>query len=824
MDVNQNPGDIAPAEDALIAADDAIISRALDGTVLGWNRAAERMFGFSAAEMLGKPIAVIFPVERLHEEARLLAQIFAGREVSNFDTERLRKDGSRFEVSVTLSPVLDEAQRVVAVSKRVRDLTLTRKLNRDRALAAAIIADSDDAILAQALNGSLLSWNEAAAKLFGYSAEEMIGQPIARLYPSYLLREEARLIEQILAGARVKHFETERIRKDGSLIYISVSLAPIRDASGRIVAISTVARNVTDRVRLQARLDRSSADLAEEHERMRVTLESIGDGVITTDTRGIVQWLNPVAARLTGWSLADAQGQAVERVLPVIHAETRVGAASPVAEALAENRIVGLAPHSVLIARDRQEHAIEDSAAPIRNEAGTVLGSVLVFHDVSEQRRLDKEVGQRATRDALTGLWDRTEFEACLDRAFASVAERGSMHVLMYIDLDQFKLVNDLCGHAVGDRMLREVASLFRSIVRQGDVLARLGGDEFGVLLENCTIQQARRVGESVCERMKSYRFVHEDKRFRVGTSIGMVPVDGRWATPTELMVAADAACYAAKEHGRNRVHEWVDTDTTVIERRGEMQWAAQLEQAIDQGRFRLYGQHVGQCAAGSPRGLHFEVLLRLIDQAGAEVPPGAFLPAAERFHLASRLDRWVIHEVMQVIASQRAAHVDTVAINLSAQSLGDRSFHRYAAQLIESTPLDPARLCLEITETAAITHLSDAHDFIERMRKLGVQIALDDFGAGVSSFGYLKSLPVDMLKIDGQFIRKIVDDRFEHTAVCCFRDVARSCGLKTVAECVESDAVLNELKWIGIDFAQGYAIHRPEPLLGLLAAGAAHA
>jgi diguanylate cyclase (GGDEF)-like protein/PAS domain S-box-containing protein len=816
MEVQQSPGHIA-------AADDAIISRALDGTVLSWNRAAELLFGFSAAEMLGKPITLIFPVERLHEEARSLAQICAGQEVPSFETERLRKDGSRIEVAVTLSPVMDDQQRVVAVSKIVRDLTLTRKLNRDRALAAAIIADSDDAIVANALNGTVLSWNAAAAKLFGYPAEEMIGQPIARLFPSYLLREEARLIEQILEGGRVKHFETERIRKDGSLVHVSVSLAPIREDSGRIVATTTVARDVTDRVRMQARLDRSTADLAQEHERMRVTLDSIGDGVITTDTRGIVQWLNPVAARLTGWSLADAQGQSVERVLPVIHAETRVGAASPVAEALAANRVVGLAPHSVLIARDRKELAIEDSAAPIRNEAGTVLGSVLVFHDVSEQRRLAKEVGHRATHDALTGLWSRAEFEACLDRAFASVGEHGSMHVLMYIDLDQFKLVNDLCGHAVGDRMLREVASLFRSIVRQGDVLARLGGDEFGVLLENCTIQQARRVGESVCERMKSYRFVHEDKRFRVGTSIGMVPVDGRWATPTELMVAADAACYAAKEHGRNRVHEWVDTDVTVIERRGEMRWAAELEQAIDQGRFRLYGQHVGRCAAGGPRGLHFEVLLRLIDQAGEVVSPGAFLPAAERFHLASRLDRWVIHEVMHSIVSQQAALVDTVSVNLSAQSLGDRSFHRYAAQLIEQTPLDPTRLCLEITETAAITHLSDAHDFIERMRRLGVQIALDDFGAGVSSFGYLKSLPVDILKIDGHFIRKIVDDRFEHTAVCCFRDVARSCGLKTVAECVETDAVLNELKWIGIDFAQGYAIHRPEPLDALLAAGAAH-
>jgi EAL domain-containing protein (putative c-di-GMP-specific phosphodiesterase class I) len=315
---------------------------------------------------------------------------------------------------------------------------------------------------------------------------------------------------------------------------------------------------------------------------------------------------------------------------------------------------------------------------------------------------------------------------------------------------------------------------------------------------------------------MEHFRFIHDDRRFRVGASIGIVPLDDRWSSEAEAMQAADAACYAAKEAGRNRVHEWFDTDASLKARHGEMQWVTRLEHALDERRFRLYAQRIEHCC-GAAHGVHFEILLRLIEPDGRVIAPSVFFPAAERFNLASRIDRWVLREVLDWMGSSRLEAVETVAVNLSGQSIGDKSFHRYAADLMARAPSQAGKLCFEITETAAITHMEDAKEFIAAMRKLGVRIALDDFGAGASSFGYLKSLAVDFLKIDGQFVRDILQDRLDHTAVCCFRDIAAVCGLQTIAESVESEEVLAELCRIGIDLVQGYLIHRPEPLDRLL-------
>jgi diguanylate cyclase (GGDEF)-like protein/PAS domain S-box-containing protein len=567
-------------------------------------------------------------------------------------------------------------------------------------------------------------------------------------------------------------------------------------------------------------LRKTNAQLADQNELLRVTLESIADAVITTDANGRVQWINAVASRLTGWPVSEATGRPIDQVFQIFYEDTRQAASSPIARALTEERTVGLTEPRALIGRDGTERAIQDSAAPIRDKDGRVLGIVLVFHDVTEQRRLAKEVTHRASHDALTGLVNRGEFEVRLHRAFASAQADNHAHALMYIDLDQFKLVNDACGHSAGDRLLREVASLLQGIVRTRDTLARLGGDEFGILLENCSVQQARRVAEQLCDRMERFRFVHEDRRFRVGASIGVVPVDAHWSSQAEIMQAADSACYAAKEAGRNRVHEC--TDANVESRRGEMQWVTRLENALDEQRFRLYGQRIVRCD-GRESGMHLEVLLRLVETDGRLIAPAVFLPAAERFSLASRIDRWVLREVLDWMAAQDLDVIETVAVNLSGQSIGDRRFHRYVAEMISNATFDSKKLCFEITETAAITNMADAEEFIKAMRACGVRIALDDFGAGASSFGYLKTLPIDFLKIDGQFVRDIWKDRLDHTAVSCFRDVAAVCGLQTIAECVETQDVLAELRRIGIDLAQGYLMHSPEPLDALASSPRAH-
>ncbi len=562
----------------------------------------------------------------------------------------------------------------------------------------------------------------------------------------------------------------------------------------------------------------ADADRIQQHELIRVTLQSIGDAVITTDAHGAVQWLNPVAARMTGWPIEEARGRPVDQVFQILDEATRKPVSSPVMRALAEGCVVGLPEHTVLLSRDGTEYGIQDSAAPILNDQGHSLGMVLVFHDVSEQRRLAKEVNFRASHDALTGLVNRSEFETRLKHALVTAREEENGHALLFIDLDQFKLVNDACGHSVGDQLLRQVAAIFQNVVRSRDTLARLGGDEFGVILEHCTVIQARRVAAQLCESMEIFRFTHDDQRFRIGASIGLVPLDSRWFDIGSLMQAADASCYAAKEAGRNRVHEWVETDERMKERQWEMQWVNRLEEALDENRFQLYAQRIAPCAAKMP-GLSIEILLRLARPDGSVIAPSAFLPAAERFHMASRIDRWVVREVVQWMRSHPLDGVDSIAVNLSGQSIGDRSFHRYVAELVSSVSFDLRKLCFEITETAAITNMGDAAEFIDSMRSFGIRIALDDFGAGASSFGYLKNLRVDILKIDGQFVRDLLHDRLDYTAVCCFRDVAAVTGLKTVAEFVESEDVLTELRRIGIDFAQGFLIHRPEPLENLFAA-----
>ncbi|MDL2339086.1 MAG: EAL domain-containing protein, partial [Pseudomonadota bacterium] len=559
-------------------------------------------------------------------------------------------------------------------------------------------------------------------------------------------------------------------------------------------------------------------DLAEQHERLRVTLRSIGDAVITTDADGCVSWLNPVAERLTGWSTVEAQGHALSRVYRTINEETRDDNESPVTRCIARVESVVTPEKTLLLARNGGELAIEDSASSIRNDHGDVFGVVVVFRDVTAQRQIAGEMSFRASHDALTGLVNRAEFENRLRALLKKAQADEGENALLYIDLDQFKLVNDACGHSVGDQLLQQIAKLFGHVVRASDTLARLGGDEFAIILERCTAEQAQRVAQKICAQMDDYRFVHDDRRFRIGASIGLVPVDSRWTSISAILQAADTSCYAAKEAGRNRVHVWFDSDAAMRTRHGEMQWTTRIEQALDQDRFELHFQRL-EALGDAPPGVHAEVLLRMIDSDGSLIPPGAFLPAAERFHLASRIDRWVLrHAVAWMTALPDVAPIGKLSVNLSGQSVGDRAFHRWAVDLLAGAgPEVCQRLCLEITETAAVTHLADAELFIEQVRAVGVRVALDDFGAGASSFGYLKRLQVDYLKIDGQFIVDLVTDPLSEAAVRCFIDVAKVMGVKTVAEFVETSEVLERLRSMGVDFAQGYLVHRPESLGHLL-------
>jgi diguanylate cyclase (GGDEF)-like protein/PAS domain S-box-containing protein len=548
--------------------------------------------------------------------------------------------------------------------------------------------------------------------------------------------------------------------------------------------------------------------LLAEQERAAVTLASIGDGVVRTDAEGRVDYLNAVAEQLTGCTQAEALGRPLAEVYHVVDEITGQPRTNPVERCLAEGEVVVHTGHSLLLRKDGEQFAVRDSAAPVRDRSGAISGAVLVVQDVTQLRGLEREMLYLARHDSLTGLINRRELERQLEAAIAS-AEAGRHHCLCYLDLDEFKLVNDSCGHVAGDELLRQLTALLSAHVREGDVLARLGGDEFGVLLRDCPLKGAAAAAENLCRTVRQFRFCWEDRVFEIGVSIGVVPIDRVSGTLAQVLSAADAACYVAKEHGRNRVHLYQPDDRAMAERYGEMQWVHRIQRGFEDRRFRLYQQTIRPFADGSEMS---EILLRLLDENGKPLSTPAFIAAAERYHLIRTIDRWVVEEALQSIARLPGDRV--YAINLSGQSLGDPAFLDYVLSRVRQGSVSPRRLCFEITETASIANLGRARQFIAALKEVGCRFVLDDFGSGLSSFAYLRSLPVDFLKIDGEFVRHLTTDPVQKALVQSIHQVGHLMGLVTIAESVEDEATWRALREIGVDYGQGWWIDMPAPLL----------
>jgi len=567
------------------------------------------------------------------------------------------------------------------------------------------------------------------------------------------------------------------------------------------------------------RVRESESALYREKEKAEVTLHSIGDAVITTDAAGRIEYCNPVAEALTGWPLSKARGRPLEEIMRLFDENSREPVDNPVSACLRRGEVVDLADHTVLVREDGDEVAIADSAAPIRDRAGQIIGAVVVFHDVGHARRLARQLSYQATHDALTGLYNRREFEQRLELAIVSAREERIEHAVCYLDLDQFKIVNDTCGHIAGDEMLRQLAGLLEGRVRETDILARLGGDEFGVLLHRCSLAQARRIAESLRETVRDFRFACDDHGFEIGVSVGLVAVTADSQSLAEVMSAADVACYAAKDAGRNRLHVYEPDDRELRRRQGEMRWVARLQKALDDDRFCLYYQPIVPITGDDSGPVLYEVLLRMRDTQGEEVPPMAFIPAAERYNLMPSIDRWVVRTLLETAAArlQLPAH-SLCAMNLSGQSLGDTQFLDYVVEQLRRTGFPPEQVCFEITETAAIANLHGATRFMSTLKAMGCRFALDDFGSGLSSFGYLKNLKVDYLKIDGAFVRDITEDPIDLAMVEAINHIGHVMQIRTIAEFVETEAVMESLGTLGVDYAQGYHIARPAPLAQLLA------
>jgi len=770
--------------------------------------------GLHAEAVLGQPLRQVLSQEILEQSMSRIEAVLQG-EPQEFERTVSRPDGGVTHALVYYVPDVVAGQ-VIGFFVQVSDITRLKEV--ERALRTSQTFLQRTGALAGVggweldLRTHQLAWSEGACHVHRQPSGFA---PLCEEWMALYTPDSRQRMEQALAramqGGQAFDLELDMPHPDGRVHSVRavgmVERAPDRQAARLVGAF----QDVTERRRM-------TRELEEQHELLRVTLQSIGDAVITTDARETVMWLNTVAERMTGWPAEEARGRPLVEVFHIVDEASGQRIDSPVVACLARRETVSPSHQAVLRSRDAGEFGIEDTAAPIRNDHGEVLGAVLVFRDVTEQRRLSGEMTYRATHDLLTGLVNRGEFETRLQALWSRARRDGSTHGLLFLDLDQFKLVNDSCGHAIGDHLLQQVSRLLADTVRTRDTLARLGGDEFGILLEDCDPEHAGRVAQKICDRMDQFRFVHAEKRFRIGASIGMVPLDARWSSTAALQQAADTACYAAKEEGRNRVHVWFDTDAAVSARQFEVEWTSRIENALDTGTFELFAQRIVAQYSGAA-GLHAEVLLRMRAADGSLVLPGAFLPAAERFHLVSRIDRWVLEHVIHWVRAQPSLEdLQTLSVNLSGHSVGDRAFHAWAVeQLRDAGPAVCARLCLEITETAAVTNMLDAVAFIEQVRGAGVRVALDDFGAGASSFGYLKTLPVDYLKIDGQFIRNLMTDALDAVAVRCFVDVAQVVGVRTVAEFVDRPEVLARLQAMGVDYAQGYLLHRPEPLSTLL-------
>ncbi len=613
-------------------------------------------------------------------------------------------------------------------------------------------------------------------------------------------------------GQRV--FEYRFLHQNGHYCWIQDQRRLIRDEAGSPIEIVGSWQDITERKLMEQ-------DLFHEKELAHNVLQSIGDAVITTDAFGCVQYLNPVAEQVTGWRAEQAKGHSLFDVFQVARAMTDQPITSLVATVKSSGKIIGLPNASVLTARCGAKSAVDGSVAPIRDRENQIIGTVVVFRDVTQYHALSRKLSWQASHDFLTGLVNRREFEQRLAEAIANAKETDQAHTLCYLDLDQFKVVNDTCGHVAGDELLRQLSILLRKRLRASDTLARIGGDEFGIILYECGLLQSTGIVDHLLSMIQGFRFVWQHNTFSIGASIGLVAIDSASGDINSILGAADAACYAAKENGRNRVHLYQSDDLGLLQQRGERQWVARIQHALEEKRFRLYQQAIVPIIRSSGSKNHYELLLRMISETGETLSPMSFIPAAERYGLMQTIDRWVINNFFSTYEdftkNLLTAEIDLdsiYTINLSGLSINDEQFLYFVKEQFTIHEILPRNICFEITETAAIANLTRAAKLIEQIRDLGCSFALDDFGSGMSSFTYLKNLPVDYVKIDGSFIKNIVNDPIDRTLVEFMNRIGHEIGMQTIAEFVENDLILAKLRELGIDYAQGYVIARPSPLI----------
>lgn len=776
------------------------------------NRKGCRILGYDKQELTGKNwFESCVPERELETVLRIFRDIVTGATdfPHYFENHVLTRSGQERLIAWHNAALFNENGEITGTLSSGLDITEQRKTEQTLRKLSQAVAQSPEMILITDLEGVIEYVNPSFSQISGYNAADVIGKKTGIMKSEQTPQSVYDELWRTIKSGEIWRGKLYNKRKNGSYYWNLVKISPILNEQGQITHFLTIQKDLTDRIEAK-RLRESRHRLQMSERRFRVCYDATPAMFLTVDAGGNIRSANRFGAERLGYKVEELMGMP----LSSLHLECDKASDDDHLAAYLSKPEVMQKREIRMVCKDGTLFWAKEAARAIEDPDGETM-VFIVCEDITRAHNLSQQLSYQASHDALTGLVNRREFEKRLRRVLETVHANDSSHALCYLDLDQFKVINDNCGHVAGDELLRQLASLLQERIRKRDTLARLGGDEFGILMEHCSIQQATCVANTLRELIQDFRFSWGRKNYNVGASFGLVPITKASKDLAEVLSAADSACYTAKDQGRNRIYIYQHDDAELIRWRGQIRWVSPINRALEEGRLQLHFQPIVPITHRIDEREHYELLIRMEDETGRSVPPGTFLPAAERYNLATKLDRWVIGSALQWLHChpQHLQRLSLCFINLSGKSLGDHGLLKFVRRQFDETNVPSHKICFEVTETAAIANLSRATYFIRELKQRGCRFALDDFGSGLSSFAYLKNLPVDFLKIDGLFVKDIVDDLIDLAMVRSINDIGHVMGKQTIAEFVENEDILAVLRRIGVDYAQGYGIARPRAL-----------